>query len=381
MIYRNLGKNNIQVSCLGIGGVPMNQMTPQEIISLIRECHNNGINLIDIYMAQTWLRDSIGAAISGKREEFILQGHIGTMEENGNTVRTRNLAETKASFDSLRKSLKSDYIDVGMLYFIDREEDYCNVFESDIIEYVQKLKSDGIVKMIGMGSHNPATALKAVKTGCIDVLMFSMNPAYDMARSDADIDSLKGHEGFDHGGMKIDSARQQLYAFCEHHGISITVMKSLGAGTLLSAAASPFGKSLTVPQCIQYCLDRPAVSSVILGLRNEAEIKTALSYFDTSPEERDYSYIFHGQGQIIADGHCMYCNHCQPCPEGIDIASVTKYLDIALLAGEVTSTVRDHYSALEKNADDCVACCDCETRCPFSVSISENMLKAQKVFA
>ena len=62
------------------------------------------------------------------------------MEEDGNTVRTRNLSETKASFDALRRSLKSDYIDVGMLYFIDSDEDYRNVFESEIIEYAQKLK-------------------------------------------------------------------------------------------------------------------------------------------------------------------------------------------------------------------------------------------------
>ncbi|HIZ76970.1 MAG TPA: aldo/keto reductase [Firmicutes bacterium] len=381
MIYRTLGKQGLKVSCLGLGGVPMNHMAPEKIISLIRECHDYGINLIDIYMAQTWLRDSIGAAIAGKREEYILQGHIGTMEEDGNTVRTRNLSETKASFDALRRSLKSDYIDVGMLYFIDSDEDYRNVFESEIIEYAQKLKDDGIIRSIGMGSHNPATALRAVRTGLIDVLMFSINPAYDMASPDADIDTLKDHEGFSDSGMKIDPARQKLYAFCEQNGTSITVMKSLGAGTLLSATASPFGKALTVPQCIQYGLDRPAVASVILGLRNSEEVKGALSYFDTSAEERDYSYIFHDHERIVANGRCMYCNHCQPCPEGIDIASVTKYLDIALVAGEVTATIRDHYNALKKNADDCIACRSCEERCPFSVSISENMSKAQEVFS
>ncbi len=380
MLYRNLGKSGQKVSCLGLGGVPMNHMKPEEIVDLVHLGHDYGMNLIDIYMAQTWLRDAIGQGIKEYREDFVIQGHIGTKEEQGNTVRTRDLKETQASFDALRKSLDRDYIDVGMLYFVDSENDFNDVFHSDIIEYVQKLKADGVIKSIGMGSHNPVTARKAVETGLIDVLMFSINPAYDLASPEADIFTLKEHEGFGSEGMRIDPLRQKLYALCEECGTAITVMKSLGAGTLLADNTSPFGAALTVPQCIQYGLDRPAVSSVILGCKNKEELTAAMAYFDTSKEDRRYGHVFQKGQNIIADGHCMYCNHCQPCPEEINIAAVTKYLDIALVAGEVTATVRDHYDALKKNANDCVACLSCEERCPFSVSIAENMAKAQKIF-
>ena len=381
MLYRSLGKSSIEVSCLGIGGVPMNGMEPQGIIDLIKLGHEHGINLLDIYMAEAWIRDSIGKALKGCRADFVIQGHIGTKSENGKTVRTRDLKETAASFEDLCSRLDTDYIDIGMLYFVDSPEDYDSVFNSPIIEYAQSLKAQGTIKLIGMGSHNPVTALKAVETGLVDVLMFSINPAYDLARADVDIFTLKAHGGFNSEGLKIDPARQRLYAACEQRGVAITVMKSLGAGTLLAAAASPFGRELTVAQCIEYGLDRPAVASVILGCKNIPELETALTYFTTSPEARSYSHIFEGCESIVANGRCMYCNHCQPCPEGIDIAAVTKYLDIAVTSGSVSATVRDHYDALHKNAKDCSYCGSCEERCPFEVAIRENMERASATFA
>lgn len=380
MLYRGMEKLGAEISVLGLGGVPMNGMKPEEITELVEYAHESGINLLDIYMAEDWIRDSIGKAIRGNREEFYIQGHLGTKSENNKTVRTRNVKETAASFDDLRCRLNTDYIDFGMLYFVDSEDDYNAVFNSDVIDYVLKLKEKGEIRAIGMGSHNPKTALRAVETGIIDLLMFSINPAYDLARSDVDIYTLKEHQGFDSQGLRIDPDRQKLYGCCQQRGTAITVMKSLGAGTLLSAEASPFGRALTVPQCIQYALDRPAAVSAIVGCKTKAELDIALSYLDTTEEERDYSEIFAHCGSIIAEGRCMYCNHCQPCPEGIDVAAVTKYLDIAANSGYVAATVGDHYKALAHNAADCTGCRSCEERCPFGVPIAENMERAVAIF-
>ena len=43
------------------------------------------------------------------------------------------------------------------------------------------------------------------------------------------------------------------------------VMKPFAGGTLLDAATSPFNQALTKYQCIQYCLDKPGVKTVIPG--------------------------------------------------------------------------------------------------------------------
>jgi predicted aldo/keto reductase-like oxidoreductase len=77
----------------------------------------------------------------------------------------------------------------------------------------------------------------------------------------------------------------------------------------------------------------------------------------------------------------MYCNHCQPCPSRIDVAALTKYLDIARInEADIPPTAVQHYRALEKHGSDCVACGSCENRCPFSVPVIKNMEKAAALF-
>ncbi|MCD8161896.1 MAG: 4Fe-4S dicluster domain-containing protein [Synergistaceae bacterium] len=76
----------------------------------------------------------------------------------------------------------------------------------------------------------------------------------------------------------------------------------------------------------------------------------------------------------------MYCGHCAPCPAGIDVAAVTKFLCLAKAQGAVPETVREHYAALPHKAQDCLECGACESRCPFGVPVIENMRQAKAVF-
>ena len=75
----------------------------------------------------------------------------------------------------------------------------------------------------------------------------------------------------------------------------------------------------------------------------------------------------------------MYCGHCAPCPKGIDVATVTKYRNLARAQGEVPETVRGHYDALAHTAGECIACGACEKRCPFGVGVIENMIASQTI--
>ena len=72
--------------------------------------------------------------------------------------------------------------------------------------------------------------------------------------------------------------------------------------------------------------------------------------------------------------------HCAPCPKGIDVANVTKFLNLAKAQGEVPETVREHYAALKAHAGDCIACGACAKRCPFAVDPVANMKEAKEVF-
>lgn len=380
MKYRTLGKTNLVVSEIGLGGEWFNGLTPEESRKIIDTADENDINYIDIFMPQAPTRDNIGAALEGRRERFIIQGHLCTVYEDEQYMRTRDIEKTKASFKDLLARLRTDYIDVGMIHYVDSEDDFKTVFEGPIYEYALELKEKGIIRHIGMSSHNPHIALKAVEKGYIDVLMFSINPAYDMEASDTDIYDLMEFKGMEKGHLVADEARQKLYSLCESSGVAITVMKPLGAGTLLDAKSSPFGVAMTVPQCIQYALDRNGVKVVIVGCHTVQEVLEAVKYYDLSSEERSYSHIFASGNSIHMTGRCMYCNHCQPCPAHIDIAAVTKFLDLALQQESVPETVMEHYKALPAKADDCLMCGKCESNCPFGVNIRENMKKARSVF-
>lgn len=74
----------------------------------------------------------------------------------------------------------------------------------------------------------------------------------------------------------------------------------------------------------------------------------------------------------------MYCSHCAPCPKKIDVASVTKFLNLAKAQG--AETVREHYDVLLHHAGECIRCGACETRRPFGVPIMENMKQAKEIF-
>lgn len=380
MQYRTLGRTGFSVSEIGLGGEWFNGLTEEETRAIFDTAIDAGINYLDVFMPQAHTRSHIGAALRGRRERMQIQGHLCTVFEDGQYTRTRDFAKVKASFADLLERLETDYLEVGMIHYVDSMEDYEQTMEGEIYDYALQLRERGVIRSIGMSSHNPQVALRAVESGKIDVLMFSINPAYDMEKPDTNIEDLIDFKDLQQDQWTVDPARQKLYTACAAHGVGITVMKPLAAGSLLTAEASPFGVAMTVPQCCHYCLTRPGVASVLVGCHSLQEVEDAVSYCTATPEERDYSHIFHANQKIQITGRCMYCNHCQPCPAHIDIAAVTKFLDLAVQQETVPDTVRQHYLSLDKTAADCLMCGRCEPNCPFGVPVRQNMQRARQVF-
>mgnify|MGYP000963799757 CR=1 FL=1 len=110
------------------------------------------------------------------------------------------------------------------------------------------------------------------------------------------------------------------------------------------------------------------------------QLKDALAYETASPGEKDYAAALAALPKISWQGHCMYCGHCAPCPSGISVAEVTKFLNLARAQGEMPETVREHYRALTHHGSECVRCGACEKRCPFAVPVRSRMNQAKKLF-
>lgn len=380
MLYRKLGRTQLNVSVIGLGGEPLIPMGESDVAAMLDGAIQQGINYLDLFMPQPETRTAIGHALAGKRDKMYIQGHLCTVMQGDQYERTRDIDKVKASFEDLLARLQTDYVDVGMIHYVDSFDDYDAIFNGPIMAYAQQLKAKGVIKHIGLSSHNPLVSLKAVESGLIDVLMFSINAAYDLEKPDSEIEDLMEFKDLGEDGWSVEPARQALYAACARLGVGITVMKALGAGSLLKDESSPFQKAMTVTQCCHYCLTRPGVTSVLVGCGSQEELLNAAAYVSASEEEKDYAHILSGNSNVKISGRCMYCNHCQPCPSGIDIAAVTKFLDIAKEQKEVPETVLQHYTSLSKNASDCIMCGQCEPNCPFGVQVRANMEEAQSVF-
>ncbi len=372
MRYRALGATGLLVSEIGLGAEWLERHNEQECRTIIDACEAQGINILDCWMSEPNVRTNIGKALKGHREKWIIQGHFGSTWQNGQYVRTRDMNQVVPAFEDLLTRLQTDYIDLGMIHYVDTPEDWETIVNGPFLQYVLEQKKKGVIRHIGMSTHNPAMAKKAVESGIVEMILFSINPAFDLMPPTEDLNAYFAEQYDEHlGGM--DPIRAELYKLCESRNIGITVMKGYAGGRLFDAARSPFGVALTPVQCIHYVLTRPAVAAIMVGVDNPQHVLEAVAYETASEGEKDYATVLANAPRHAYTGQCTYCGHCKPCPMEIDIAMVNKLYDLAAMQDKVPQSIQAHYDALEHKASECVGCGGCETRCPFHVKISERM--------
>ncbi|MBQ4257680.1 MAG: aldo/keto reductase [Clostridia bacterium] len=379
MNYRRLGKTELMVSEVGFGGEWLERHEFDESVALLRYAGEKGINIIDCWMPDPKSRDIIGKAIDGNREKWLIQGHIGSTWQGGQYVRTREMKYVKPAFEDLLARMNTDYMDLGMIHYVDEQADYDRIFAgSEYLNYVLSLKKEGKIRHIGLSTHNPKIAKQAAQSGIVEMILFSVNPAFDMRPATENLDTMWG--GYDEKYSGIDPERAEAYRACEENDVGITVMKGYFGGALLNAEKSPFGVAFTPVQLLHYALTRPAVCSVLCGYDTADQIDAALAYETSSDEEKNYGAVIASAPLHSYKGICTYCGHCKPCPMEIDIAMVGKLFDLAAAYDEVPESVRAHYGDLSHKASECIGCRSCEERCPFGVEIAARMEKAAELF-
>jgi len=379
MKYRRLGKTELSVSEIGLGAEWLERHDEAECLAVIRRAEELGINILDCWMSEPRVRTNIGKAIAGRRERWVIQGHIGSTWQGGQYVRTRDTEQCRLAFEDLLNRLGTDYVDLGMIHFVDEVSDWEKAMSGPYLDYVKELKSQGKIRHIGLSTHNPEIGKRAAESGFIEMILFSVNPAFDLMPPTENIDDYFGDYADESLGG-IDPVRGEMYRLCEQRDVGITCMKPYAGGRLFDESRSPFGVALTPVQCIHYCLTRPAVAAVMCGYDDPEQVEAAVAYETATEEERDYAGVLAGAPKHSFGAECTYCGHCRPCPVDIDIAMVNKLYDLAVMQPEVPASLRAHYRALEYRAEDCLGCRACESRCPFGVPVAERMEKTARLF-
>ena len=355
MQYRINRKTQDQISEIGIGSSYMFEAGMKEAVKALHRAVEGGINYFDLAAGDGATFPIYGEALHDVRSRILYQIHFGADYSKGTYGWSLDLETIKRSIERQLTELRTDYVDYGFIHCQDEISDWETYLKNGVYDYILNLKAQGVVRHIGLSSHTPVVIQRIMDDADVDMLMFSINPAYDY-----------GHGEYANGGVDERSA---VYQRCEKEGVGISVMKPFSGGQLLDAAQSPFGQALTPYQCIRYALDKPGVLTVIPGAQSVEEVESLLRFFDQPEEALDYSAIG-SFAPPAASGKCVYCNHCKPCPVGIDIGLVNKYYDLAR-AGDAMA--EQHYRALSSTASDCVGCGHCDSRCPFSVRQSERM--------
>lgn len=364
MEYRINRRTGDQISILGLGSGSSGFATHapfDEMVRMLEYAFEQGINFYDLCCG-TWIcYEAYAAAHGGVRDQVHYQVHFGIDYSTGRYGWTTELDAIKRSIEKELKALKTDYIDYGFIHCIDEDSDLKQYIDNGVLDYIQSLKAQGVVKHIGLSSHSPAFVHKIMDRDLIDMLMFSINAAYDY--------KMGGKLAYGES-----DERDVMYRRCVKEGVGISVMKVFAGGQLLSAEQSPFGRALTNYQCMQYVLDRPGVLTLVPGIKSLSELKNYLGFLEASADEKDYSVLAECSPAAV-QGKCVYCEHCQPCPAELDIALINKYYDLSR-AGDAIA--HDHYMHLEKKADDCAQCGHCNDRCPFHI---DQMARMEEIAA
>ena len=371
MKYRKLGRTGLEIGEIGLG---LEHLLPKEqavVTETIQAAIKGGVNYLDCLSMKEFEKSSgtnedfvkLGKALEGCRDKVYLS-HIANP--------LHSVEDIEIGFECFLRELNTDYTDIFMIACCDKTDLFEEIINGGLLEYVQKLQSAKKVKFIGLSTHSLNIAHKAIDSSCFDVLMYPVNPAFDVIDNEEEyIEQDLGKlwdAAFDYkpgDGLKL--RRKDIYAECVKNNIGLVAMKPFGGGFLFRADVN---SGFTAVNLVSYALNQTGVSSVVPGCTSKDEIENILTYYSASEEDRDYGKII-AQSRWNIKGCCQYCNHCLPCSANINIGRINKLMDSGMI---------QEYNLLEVKASACTECGECETRCPFGVKIKDKMKAAANLF-
>ena len=372
MKYRKLGKTDLDVSIIGLGTEYLNRKSRKTVVSVVHEAIERGINYFDLIFAFPEYRDNFGASFKGYRDKIIITGHLGCAETNGQYRLSRDVKENEILFLDLLSRLHTDYVDILMIQMVNTVESYDRVMKpGGLMELARRFQREGKARFIGISGHKAPGVMRFIKNNHIDVLMFPINLAWDFMPD-----------------------RKEVFQTCVSQNVGLVAMKPFAGGRLFQQE-----NSISPVKCINYVLTQPGVSTTVPGVKNAKQLRAALHFLEASDEEKDFNTII-TEFQQDLKGNCVYCNHCLPCPVGIDIGRIIQMVDKAMynissdLKGDYKTlrkkinfyypgrirTSRSQFKGLSVKASECVECGVCIERCPFDVDVISKMKLAVKLF-
>jgi predicted aldo/keto reductase-like oxidoreductase len=343
MEYRQLGDTGLEVGVVGLGTEHL-EASVETWDAVLGMAAEHGPSYVDLLYTEPDYWDEFGPVLRPHRDRLVLAAHWGGGARY-------DLDYCRETFGRILSQVGNGYVEVAMMTMIDDGQRQGDAWRQASLAHLRELQAQGWVGQIGGSGHDPTIVRPTVESGMLDVLMFPVNMV--------DYDAPEAHA---------------VYRACADHGVGLVAMKPYHGGRLFTAGGEPSG--ITPSQCLAYVLSLP-VATTVPGPRTVQEYRDTLHYLVASEDERDYRPVVDGLHERLA-GQCVYCHHCLPCPQGIEVGWMNWLVDQA--HDGVTDELRSWYASYEVAASACTACGICAERCPFAVDAVARVQLAAALF-
>ena len=325
MVNVTLGRTGITVNRNGFGALPVQRVSDDEAVKLLRKAYDNGINFFDTARSYTDSEHKIGLALSDIRGKII--------------IATKTPSTTVEGFWSdLEKSLsllKTDYIDIYQFHnpsFCPKPNDGTGLYEAML-----EAKKQGKIRFIGITNHRLPVATEAVESGLYDTLQFPFS-------------------------YLADQKDEDLIKLCKDKKVGYICMKALSGGLITKSDAA-------YAYLAQFNNTLP-----IWGIQRESELDEFISYIENPPimTAEIKAYIENERKELVGE-FCRGCGYCMPCPAGIEINTCAR-MSLLLRRAPAKDFLSEAGQAKMKKIEDCINCGRCKAHCPYGLD-TPNLLQ------
>lgn len=312
------------VSAVGFGGIPIQRLSDQQAVAVVRHCLDVGITFLDTANAYSTSEERIGKAISGRRQGLVLATKTQAKDAKG------VIEHLELSLERLGVST----IDLYQFHCVSTEDHYRKIFApGGPLDAVKQAQRAGQVGHVGISSHSLEITLEAVKSGYFETVMFPFN-------------------------FVASEAAQELIPLALAQDVGFIAMKPLAGGALSEARLA-----------FKYLRQFPGILP-IPGIEHAEEIDEIVALTE-GPAELSPPEQAAMQRKLAELGNrfCRRCGYCEPCPQEVPTQALM-ILDSMIKRLPAAAVISDFAQAVEK-AEACTECGECEEKCPYKLPIRE----------
>jgi predicted aldo/keto reductase-like oxidoreductase len=331
-----LGKTGLEVSRVGIGGIPILRIPFDEAVKVVEFALDLGVNFIDTANAYTSTKGSseerIGQAIAGRREQVVLATKSGARDKD------TSLEQLSLSL----KRLETDYIDIWQFHSVSNSEAYQAILANDgAMKTAKEALESGTIRHIGFSSHVMDVAIQSVKSGNFEVVQYPFN-------------------------FVNNDAATELVPLTKKLDVGFIAMKPFAGGHLEDA-------NLAIKYLLQF--DNVLPDPGVMKFEEIREIVDIVNgSWDLAAEEQSKMAEIRKE---LGKGFCRWCGYCMPCPQGVSISWVMN----AHLMHSYGDRYHNNTAKAMESVDNCVECAECESKCPYQLPIVDTIAKNVEWYA